>query len=138
MRLCCMTQGFYLGSGALRRAAHQAIDIAPDGYYVTLRERKRSEEQSDTFHGICTSISKSGKEFAGEPRGKDEWKILLISGHGVVTGRGSDVVAGIEGELVNLRESSARMSKSRMSSLIDYSLAYVSNEGIEVYERAPW
>lgn len=37
---------------------------------------------------------------------------------------------GIEGEVVSLRESSAKMSSERMESLIEYTLAYMTSNGI--------
>jgi hypothetical protein len=42
----------------------------------------------------------------------------------MATNEGSEVVPGLEGEFINLRESTALMSKKRSASLIEYALAF--------------
>ncbi len=56
--------------------------------------------------------------------------MLLISGHAVATKQEAEVVPGLEGEYVNIRESSAEMSVKRMSSLIDYTIAWATGQGV--------
>lgn len=107
-----------------RENALQAVREAPDGWAVTVAEEVRNNEQNAKFHAICSDLAKSGREWMGKRRTAEEWKVLLVSGHAVATKQGSDMVPGLEGEFVNLRESTARMSKSRISSLIDYALAF--------------
>lgn len=104
--------------------AKAAIDEADYGYVCTIKEATRNADQSAKFHAICDDIAKSGKAFAGHPRTADVWKLLLISGHAHVEGKGSDIIAGIEHEWVNIRESTAQMSRSRMSSLIEYATSW--------------
>lgn len=60
--------------------------------------------------------------------------MLLVSGHAIATKEGAEVVAGIEGEIVPIRESTARMSVGRASSLIEYALAFCSHNGVEMKE----
>lgn len=84
------------------------------------------------FHGLCEALSNSNVEFAGRRLKASEWKVLLISGHSVATQEGySEIVTGLEGELVNIRESSAQMSKKRCASLIEYTLAFCAENGVE-------
>ena len=120
--------------------AHRAICShvmkAPLGYVVTIAEPSRNLEQSAKFHAICSDIAKQ-KEFAGKLRTPDQWKVLLISGHAVVTKQGSEMLPGLEGEWCNLRESSARMSMKRMASLIEYSQAYADMNGVKLSDSAP-
>ena len=47
----------------------------------------------------------------------------------------ADVVPGLEGEFVNIRESSAQMSISRMASLIEYVTAYGVANGVKFNDR---
>tara|TARA_R110000822_G_scaffold27790_3_gene82685 strand:- start:5375 stop:5794 length:420 start_codon:yes stop_codon:yes gene_type:complete len=129
-----MRQSFTLISPRVRVNAARAIGEAPDGYRVTISAPGRSGDQSAMFHAICGDISKSGREFLGEPRPLWVWKVLLISAHATATGDGSDVVDGLEGEIVNIRESSADMSVARMASLITYCLAYCDTNGIALTE----
>ncbi|MDE4020769.1 recombination protein NinB, partial [Glaesserella parasuis] len=54
----------------------------------------------------------------------------LISAHAEATKEGSCLVTGLEGELVNIRESTAQMSVKRMASLIEYVQAYCDLNGV--------
>lgn len=99
---------------------------APAGTVVTFSEPTRSNEQSAKFHAICSDLARAGVPWMGKARTADQWKVLLVSGHAVATKEGADVVPGIEGEFVNLRESTATMSRSRSSSLIEYAQAFAA------------
>jgi hypothetical protein len=129
-----MTDAFIIRSEQIRRNAMQAVAAAPEGHVVTVREATRSSSQNAMFHAICTDIAKSGHKFAGKHRAAKTWKVLLISAHAAATGEGNEVVPGLEGEFVNIRESSALMSVRRAGSLITYSLSYCDTNGIELHE----
>lgn len=102
---------------------------------VVVAER-RTPSQNQMFHGICSCLAKARTEWAGKPRTADEWKLLLISGHAIVTRAENEIVKGLEGELINLRESSSKMHKDRANSLISYSLAWCAMHGVVVkYDR---
>jgi len=111
-----------------------AVRQAPADYVVTISEPTRSGEQNKKFHAICGDIAKSGHLFAGKPRDLDAWKAILISGHAVATGSEGEIIPGIEGEFVAIRESSAKMGVARAASLITYTLAYCDTNGIELTE----
>lgn len=117
---------FYLVHAEARRRAIEAVRTAPEGMVVRIVEPARNGEQNDKFHALCSDLANSGMQWMGKRRSKDEWKVLLVSGHAVVTKEGAEMAPGIEGEFVNLRESTARMGKRRMSSLIEYALAFVA------------
>ena len=122
---------FILAHDQARQRAQQAIKDAPHGYVVTIKEPMRNLEQSAKFHAICADCSKHIL-FAGHMRTPTQWKMLLISGHAIATKQGSEMCPGIEGEWLNLRESSAAMSKKRMCSLIEYSTAFYEMQPIKV------
>ncbi len=113
----------------------KAVLDAPDGYYVDIREPTRSLAQNRLFHDLCGDIAKSGFIWMGKPRTAANWKVLLISGHGIVTGQGAEVVAGLEGELVNIRESSASMGIKRANSLIEYTQAFAAMNDVKLPMR---
>lgn len=99
---------------------------------VTIKPSTRTLEQNAMFHGLCDQIAKSGLQWMGKPRTAAQWKVLLVSGHAVATKEEAEIVPGIEGEFVNVRESTALMSVSRGRSLIDYTLAFAADQGVEV------
>lgn len=122
---------FVLAHAEARRRAIQAVQEAPEGYRVEVSEPKRNGDQNAKFHALCSDIARSGYQWMGKPRTADEWKVLLVSGHAVATKLGAEIVPGLEGEFVNIRESTARMSKGRASSLIEYTIAWMEEHEIE-------
>ncbi len=126
---------YVLAHDQARNRAAQAVKDAPPGYVVKITEPTRNLEQSAKFHAVCADCSKHIL-FAGHMRTPAQWKMLLISGHAIATKQGSEMCPGIEGEWLNLRESSAAMSKARMSSLIEYSIAFYENQPIKINVKA--
>lgn len=125
-----MKQLYILAHAEARRRAVMAVQGAPDGYAVTVGEPTRNLEQNAKFHALCHDVSKAGIEWMGKKRTAQQWKVLFVSGHAIATGMGADVVPGLEGEFVNIRESTASMSKKRGSSLIEYVLAWCAENAI--------
>ena len=116
---------FILAHDEARRRAVACVAEAPAGHVVTVAEPTRNGEQNAKFHAICGDLA--GREWAGKPRSAQQWKVLLVSGHAVATKDSADIVPGLEGEFINLRESTALMSVRRSSSLIEYAQAYLSD-----------
>jgi hypothetical protein len=125
----------FLTTPRARQTAHAYLDEAPDGHVMELREANRTLDQNAKFHAICSEIAKSGFKWFGNERDAAAWKVLLVSGHAVATKEGAEMVPGLEGEYVNIRESTARMSKKRSASLITYTLAFCDMNGISLYEK---
>jgi len=121
---------YILAHAEARRRAVQGVQDAPDGYSVTIKEPTRNGEQNAMFHAICSDLARSKIEFAGKARNAAQWKVLLVSGHAHATKEGAELIPGLEGEFVNIRESTALMSKKRASSLIEYATAYCAMHGV--------
>jgi len=117
---------FRLTTNEVRQRAIDAIWGAPDGAQVVLSEPTRNAGQSALFHALCTDLAKSAIQWDGKRRSAQAWKSLMISAHAIATQEGAEVVRGIEGELVNIRESSALMSKKRATSLIEYVTCFIA------------
>lgn len=126
---------FFLAHATARNGAMHAIAHAPDGYRVTIEPPKRTDGQNERFHAIVGDIAKAGIQWAGKKRTAAEWKVLLVSGHATATREGSEMVPGLEGEFVNIRESTALMSVRRGSSLIEYATAFALTNGVELHDR---
>ncbi|HEY3987428.1 recombination protein NinB [Cedecea sp.] len=102
---------------------------------VTIRisDYKRNLDQNAKFHAMLGDIA-AQVQWCGKKLKPEQWKVLLISGHAVATKQGAEVVPGIEGEYVNIRESSAEMSIKRMASLIEYTTAWSVGQGVKFTE----
>ncbi|MCV5137803.1 recombination protein NinB, partial [Escherichia coli] len=85
---------------------------------VTIRitDYKRNLYQNAKFHAMLADIARQ-VQWCDKWLKPEQWKVLLISGHAVATKQEADVLPGLEGEYVNIRESSAQMSVKHMASL---------------------
>jgi hypothetical protein len=103
-------------------------------FELRVSPEKRSSEANAKFHAICGDLEKSRLPWAGKPRDSAAWKVLLVSGHSVATKQGAEMIPGLEGEFVNVRESTALMSRSRSASLIEYALAFCAQNDVKLSE----
>lgn len=125
-----MTQKYLITGPLAREAIKRHVDEADEGSSVVFRDSDRSLEQNAMFHALCGEAAKHCR-FMGKFRTPTEWKILFVSGHAKATGAPSEIVAGLEGEWLNIRESTAAMGKRRMNSLIEYVQSYLAGQGVE-------
>lgn len=96
---------------------------------VYVKSLTRNLEQNAKFHAMCADVA-AQCEFMGRELSLEQWKVLFISGHAKATGLDAEIVPGLEGEFVNIRESSAQMSVKRMASLIEYVTAWGAQNGV--------
>lgn len=123
-------QVYVLSHDTARQNAARAVLEAPEGFMVRIEPRTRTLDQNAMLHALFSTIAKQAT-WCGRQLSAEQWKVLFISGHAIATGRGSDMIPGLEGEFVNIRESSARMSVARMTSLIEYIIAWCAERGID-------
>lgn len=115
----------------------KAMLMAGHRLIADIRAETRSDRQNRFLHALIGDVSKQG-EWMGKKRTPAEWKVLFVSGHSVVTNEGAEMIPGLEREFVNIRESTATMSRKRAASLCEYVLAYCANNGIELREAKQW
>lgn len=93
--------------------------------------------QNAKFHAMCGDVAKQAK-YMSRTLTLAQWKVLFISAHAIETGEGADIVPGLTGEFVNLRESSAHMSIRRMASLIEYVHSWAASNNVTFSERTDY
>lgn len=135
MRLYEPTQAYRAIGEAWTHA--KAWLIAGHRLVLELRAERRSDRQNRLFHALLADVARQA-EWMGKRRTPEEWKVLMVSGHSVATKQGADLVPGLEGEFVNLRESTAAMSPGRMNSAIEYMLAWCATHGVVLREAQQW
>ena len=64
---------FTLVHAEARKLAIYAVGAAPDGFIVTIKEPKQSDEQRDKYHAMIDDIAKHEPAFTAEI-----WKRLLV------------------------------------------------------------
>lgn len=125
---------FVLASQRVLANALDAVRSAAPFSVITIAQKTRTTEQNAKLHALLSDLARSDIEWAGKRRTLDEWKVLMISAHAVATDGAGEVIPGIEGEFVAIRESSASMGVARASSLIEYVLAFCVTNGVELKE----
>ncbi|MDP0333876.1 recombination protein NinB [Glaesserella parasuis] len=126
-------QKYFLRTEQIKNNALEFVKALPidekKPLVIDVKPITRNLEQNAKFHAMCGDIAKQ-VQFNGEWLPLETWKVLLISAHAEATKEGSRLVTGLEGELVNIRESTADMSVKRMASLIEYVQAYCDLNGV--------
>ena len=115
-----------------RAAAVDAVKNAPDGHVVRIGPPNRSSDQNRIFHAIVDDFAKAMPEYHGVPMDAESWKsVLIVSFTKETAGGDIRLVPDLDGGgLVQIRESSARMSKARATALIDYAMAEAARLGV--------
>ncbi|WP_044470483.1 recombination protein NinB [Mannheimia massilioguelmaensis] len=138
-------QKFFIRSEAVRSNAKALIDKLPlpgviDGkkvikpYVVEIKPMTRTLEQNSKLHAMLTDISQQ-VQFKGRWLNVEQWKMIMVSAHAVATGKGVDMEIGLEGELINLRESTAGMGVKRLASLIEYLTVWGIENGVHFNDK---
>ena len=125
-----MKKTFILAHRTARANCIEYVSRAPDGFVVSIAEPTRNTDQNARFHAMAGDVARQCL-WLGKKWSQAQWKVLLVSGHAVATKEGAEIVAGLEGEFVNIRESTALMSVKRSSSLIEYTRAFGDMNGVE-------
>ena len=118
--------------GRGRAAALDAVANAPDNWVVRIGPPRRSLDQNAALHGYCAQIAKARPQWNGLDMNTEDYKALFVTSHAIATqGGGVRLIPDLEGRgLVQLRESSAAMSRDRASSLLSYIAAWAAQQGI--------
>ncbi|MDP0076361.1 recombination protein NinB [Glaesserella parasuis] len=131
-------QKYFLRTEKIKNNALQFVKALPidekKPLVVEVKPITRNLEQNAKFHAMCGDIARQ-VQFNGEWLPLEAWKVLLISAHAEATKEGSRLVIGLEGELVNIRESTAEMSVKRKASLIEYTTAWGVSHGVHFNDR---
>lgn len=120
---------FVLAHDRARARAAQCVAQAPEGWRVTVEPPRRSLDQNARLHARLQEIAEQC-EYMGRRMSVESWKALFVSGHAIATKLGGEVLPGLEGEFVAIRESTATMSKRRAASLMEYIDAWAAENGV--------
>ncbi|POY44077.1 recombinase [Avibacterium gallinarum] len=101
---------------------------------VEIKPLTRTLAQNAKLHAMLTDIAKQCT-FNGKKRDIETWKMLFVSGHKIAIGEQAEMAIGFEGEVVNLRESTAQMGVKRLASLIDYVDAWAAEQGVRFSDK---
>lgn len=103
-------------------------------YVVEVKPLTRTIQQNKFLHSLFGDLERQA-EWQGSKLTAEQWKMLMISGHTIATKEPCKMVIGVEGEVVNLRESSAQMSVARLNSLLEYVQCWAVENGVVISEQ---
>lgn len=125
-----MTHKVILGNEYTRARAKAIIDKAPAGYVATVAEPKRTLDQNDLMWSLLTDISVAMP--LGRRHTPDDWKAIAMN----ACGWECQFVEGLDGRPFPKGFRSSNLTKSQMSTLIEWLLAFGADQGISwTHER---
>lgn len=115
--------------------ALSAVRAAPRGHVVEIREPARNWLQNRALHGLLADVMRAKTEWAGREWDIDSWRAIFASAYAKHENLPVQTIPGLEGEFVAIRPSTARMSKSELSALIEYVTAFCVKRGIPIRDN---
>lgn len=122
-----MSRQFYiLADDKVRQRVHLAIDAAPMGFRVEIKEPKRTHDQNDALWAYLTDISKQ-VDHQGRKYDAETWKAIFMN----ALGTEMRFVPTLGGDSVfPLGMKSSALSKREMSDLIEFIIAFGVQHGV--------
>jgi hypothetical protein len=119
-----MTYKAILSSHFARERAKRLIDQAPDGFIAEVREPRRTGEQNEKFWAMLTDISRAKP--MGRRHTPEDWKAILMN----ACGWECQFIEGLDGRPFPQGFRSSHLTKSQMSTLIEFMLAFGAEHGV--------
>jgi len=113
-----------LTSQSTRDRAKMLIDRAPMGFVARIAEPKRTQEQNDKMWAILTDISV--QKPLGRRHTPDDWKAIMMN----ACGWECQFIEGLDGRPFPQGFKSSQLTKSQMSTLIEFMIAWGSEQGV--------
>ena len=125
-----MKATFVLVHDLARKGAVQAVQAAPDGYIVLIKEATRTLEQNAKLWPLLTDISKQVIWY-GQYLSNDEWKDVFTASL-----TKAKVVPGLDGGFVVCGQRTSTMPKKLFSDLIELIYEFGSERNVKWSEHA--
>lgn len=113
-----------IGDAYSREKAKRIIDRAPPGYVAIVREPKRTLDQNDKMWAMLTDISVS--QPLGRRHTPDDWKAIAMN----ACGWECQFCEGLDGRPFPIGFRSSNLTKSQMSTLIEWLQAFGDENGV--------
>ena len=115
-----------LDNPVARLKAVTAINGAPEGYVMEIREPTRSNPQNDRLWASLTDIA-AQKDWHGVHLDPADWKLIFMA----ALNREMRIVPNLDGNgFVNLGTSSSKLTKSEFGDLLDLIYDWGSRNGV--------
>jgi len=119
-----------LANAAIRDRALRWVATAPVGTRLEFREPQRTLDQNAKLWAMLTDVARQHEHF-GQRYEPDAWKILFLT----ALGKELRLAPALDGKgVVALGTSSSKLSKSEMSDLLEFMMAWGAENGIVWYD----
>jgi hypothetical protein len=106
------------------------IDQAPNGTRLEFKAPRRSLPQNDRMWAMLTDIAQQATH-AGRKYAPDQWKVLFMH----ACGREVQFIPALDGAAyIPWGQSSSDLSKSEMTDLIEFMLAWGAQNGVTFHD----
>jgi hypothetical protein len=119
-----------LNSPFSRNRACAFVQRAPDGYVASVSEPKRTLDQNDKMWAMLTDISVAMP--LGRRHTPDDWKAIAMN----ACSWECAFLEGLDGRPFPIGFRSSKLTKSQMSTLIDWLQAFGDENGVKWSETA--
>ncbi len=99
---------------------------------MVIREPTRNLLQNATLHGLISDVVRAKTVWANREWDIDSWRAIFASAYAKAVNLPVQTIPGLEGEFVAIRPSTARMTKSELSALIEYVTSFCVQRGIPI------
>lgn len=104
---------------------------------LSVKRETRSLEANARLHAMIADVAKQ-KLYLGHKRDIQFWKGLFVSGWEIATGQKPEIVPGLEGEFINIRESTTTMSGKKIAGVMEYLEAWGTMNGVVFSAPKSW
>lgn len=112
-----------------RAVAKQAIDRAPAGYAVDIKEGRRSDEQNRALWGLLNQIVRQRPTHNGVKMDAELWKCVFLQALGVEM----RMIPTLDGDgFFPVGHRSSHLTVSQFRDLLELMLAWCAREGLTV------
>jgi hypothetical protein len=120
-----------LAGPASRGHAQRLIERAPHGTRVELKGPRRSNDQNALMWALLTDVARQ-KEHAGRKYTVDQWKAIFMH----ACGREVQFLPSLDGAtFIPWGNSSSDLSKAEMTDLLEFILAWGTENGVQFSDR---
>lgn len=125
------TQRFTLAHDIARSRAMKAVQDAPAGWVVEVKEPTRNGDQNAKLHAMLTDISRQVEHY-GQKFHPDIWKRLTVAAFLREQNERPMLIPALDGQGVDvIFERTSKMGKRQMAQLIEWLYAFGAEKGVE-------
>lgn len=122
-------QFFVMAHDTARANAIRAVQQAPEGYVVEIKQPTRSLEQNAKLWALLSELS-AQVVWHGQKLTPENWKDMATAAL-----KRQAVVPGIDGGFVVLGARTSRMTKGEMIELIEFIQAFAAQQGVVFHDE---